>query len=180
MGSIVFITGGSRSGKSEYAVKIGEYIPSPRAFIATCPVNTDEEMLERISVHKKVREKSNWDTIEEAVNISQIIRAKKQYNVFLIDCLTLWVHNLMEEHRNLSLDFKEEEIEQKSRELLSACAAFPGTVIFVSNEVGMGLVPPDPYSRRFRDLAGRCNQTIADGADRVAFMVSGLPLYIKN
>lgn len=174
MANVVLITGGSRSGKSSYALQLGEELPGPRAFIATCPP-IDEEMAERIRKHREARGDS-WHTIEEPLNLADGIRMLG-HRVILVDCLSLWVNNLMYESRH-PLD--EEEIAQKCRELLEACDKLDGTVIFVTNEVGMGIVPENPMARRFRDLMGRCNQIVASEADEVILMACGLPVYLKR
>jgi len=176
---IIFVTGGSRSGKSDYAQKKAEALNGPRAYLATCPI-IDEEMAERCRKHQEARARADWDTIEEEREIAGILTADDQHKVILVDCLTLWVNNLMYEAEQNGRVLTEEDIIEKCRVLLAACAGFTGTVIFVTNEVGMGVVPDSPLGRRFRDIAGRCNQIIAASADEVVFLVSGIPLSLKK
>lgn len=180
MARLVLITGGCRSGKSEYALKLAETTPGPRAYVATCPITDDEEMLQRIRRHQKARGQRDWQTIEEPVDLAGVFRTAQKYNVLLVDCLTLWVNNLIIESESFDTILTEEDITSRCREILSAAAEFPGTIIFVTNEVGMGIVPSDRPSRQFRDLAGRCNQIIADECLTVTVMISGLPLHLKN
>jgi len=179
MADIILVTGGSRSGKSSYAQKLAEEIPGPRAYLATCPI-LDEEMAERCRKHQEARSHAAWDTIEEETDIAGILLSDRTHRVILVDCLTLWVNNLMYRAEQEGGCVTEEDIARKCRALLNACAAFSGTVIFVTNEVGMGIVPDNPASRRFRDLAGRCNQLVAAQADDVIFMVSGLSWPLKK
>ena len=98
----------------------------------------------------------------------------------LIDCLTLWINNLLYQAEGQAQEVTEDDIARLCADVLSVCAELPGDVIFIANEVGMGIVPDNSLSRRYRDLAGRCNQIMAAGADRVILMVCGLPLEIKN
>jgi len=179
MARIILITGGSRSGKSAHAQKIAESICGTRTYIATCPY-LDEEMTARIRKHREARESSCWHTIEETIDIAGALRTSEESQVILVDCLTLWINNILYEagQRGESLD--EEAIGARCREVLDVCDGLPGTVIFVTNEVGMGIVPENPASRLYRDIAGRCNQIIASHADVVVFMISGLPLHIKG
>ena len=179
MGRIVLVTGGSRSGKSAHAQKLAEALPGPRTFIATCPV-LDDEMRARVLRHKKDRAGRDWRTVEETADLPGALRNSKDSNVVLVDCLTLWVNNLMfaaEQERTLLV---EDEIAARAQKVLAACAEIPGAVIFVTNEIGMGIVPDNAQARRFRDLAGRCNQVIAAGAAAVTLVVSGLPLELKT
>jgi adenosylcobinamide kinase / adenosylcobinamide-phosphate guanylyltransferase len=176
---IILVIGGSRSGKSDYARQKALSIPGARAYLATCPV-IDEEMALRCLKHQEARNQAAWDTIEEAIDITGILSSDKEHEVILVDCLTLWVNNLIYESQQNGLTMTEEDMMEKCRALLAACKIFNGTVIFVTNEVGMGIVPDNPLGRVFRDLAGRCNQMIAAEASEVVFVVSGIPLYLKK
>ena len=179
MADIILITGGSRSGKSAYAQRLAETLPGPRAYVATCLV-VDPEMATRVEKHRESRRISEWTTIEEPADLAGAIRWAAAYRVVLVDCLTLWVNNLLYEAERRGGLFTEEEAADRFREVIAACRAFPGTVIFVTNEVGMGIVPMDEATRRFRDCAGRMNQMIAAAAAEVTFVVSGIPLRLKG
>jgi adenosylcobinamide kinase/adenosylcobinamide-phosphate guanylyltransferase len=179
MARIILITGGSRSGKSIYAQNIAESTSGIRTYIATCPY-LDEEMTERIRKHREARESSCWQTIEEMVDLAGALQKSKESQVILVDCLTLWINNLLYEAEQHGEYLNEEAIGTRCREVLDVCDDLPGTVIFVTNEVGMGIVPENSASRLYRDIAGRCNQIIAGRADSVIFMISGLPMNIKG
>ncbi len=175
---LVLITGGSRSGKSSHALVLAETFPGPRYFVATCPP-LDEEMAARILRHKKAREGSAWVTIEETTDLAGALSKSKDAGVVLIDCLTLWINNLLFESHAGGASLTEEIVSERCRRLMAAISDNPATVILVTNEVGMGIIPENPVSRLYRDLAGRCNQVIAEAATEVYLMVSGLPLRIK-
>jgi adenosylcobinamide kinase/adenosylcobinamide-phosphate guanylyltransferase len=179
MAKIILITGGSRSGKSTYAQRVAESFSGTRTYIATCPV-IDKEMDDRIRKHKEARQSASWQTIEEVTDLAGALRRSKGSQVTIVDCLTLWVNNLMYEAEQEKRYLDEEVIGTKCEDVVGVCSDLTGTVIFVTNEVGMGIVPENPVSRLFRDLAGRCNQIMAGHADVFIFMVSGIPLYIKG
>jgi len=178
MAEIHLITGGSRSGKSAYAQRLAEALPGPRAYVATAPV-TDEEMAERIRKHRETRRAAEWETIEEGVDLAGAVRRAGACRVLLVDCLTLWANNLLYNAEAGGAAFTEEAMAERCRELIDACGAYPGTVIFVTNELGMGVVPDNGQARLFRDCAGRMNQMIAAAAETVTLVVSGLPLPLK-
>ena len=179
MANVVLITGGSRSGKSSFAQALGERLPGPRAFVATCaPV--DAEMQSRIERHREDRSAEMWHTIEEPVDLAGVLGLEREYQVVLIDCLTLWINNLMYEAEWVGQGIDEEKMEQLCRRLLKACSRRCGTILFVTNEVGLGIVPDNRLSRSYRDLVGRSNQVIAAAAHRVVMMVCGLPLELKR
>ena len=176
---IVLVTGGSRSGKSDYARRRAEALAGPRAFIATCtPV--DEEMAERIRRHRLARDPDQWQTVEEPVHLADALAPAREFNVLLIDCLTLWINNLMFQAEIERTAFHEDDVTLACERLLNACDQFDGTVIMVTNEVGMGIVPDNPMSRLYRDLVGRCNQIMAAAADEVVLLVCGVSLNIKG
>lgn len=178
MAKIILATGGSRSGKSEYTQNIAESLPGKRAFVATCPAPSEEdpEMLERVVRHQQDRLGADWDTIEEELDLQRVLRGYTDVNILLIDCLTLWISNLIH-HKS---DISEDGITTICQELIHLSKQRQGTVIFVTNEVGSGIVPANGIARKFRDLSGRCNQAIAKGADEVIFFSCGLPLYLKK
>ena len=170
---MIFITGGCRSGKSRYALDYANRHFSKKLFLATSEA-LDEEMAQRIENHKKVRG-PEWQTIEEPV---EIVNKIKEYGedgkVILIDCLTLWLYNLLMRWGDDS------KILNETDKLINVIKQNPASFILVSNEVGMGIVPADPLSRRYRDLLGTMNQRIAQALDTVIFMVSGIPLFLKG
>jgi len=176
---IILITGGSRSGKSAFAQRLAETFSSPRVFVATAPV-LDDEMRERIRKHQAARAGRGWETIEEQTDLALALCRARQANVVLVDCLTLWVNNLMYQAQQQGGELSEEQLAGCCHAVLAACAGSSSTVFFVSNEVGMGIIPEKAVSRRFRDLAGRCNQLLAAAAETVALMVCGLPLLLKG
>ncbi len=178
MAKIILATGGSRSGKSAYTQNIAESLPGKRAFVATCPAPSgqDPEMLERVIRHQRDRVGTHWVTIEEEIDLQRVLRGHGDVNVLLIDCLTLWISNLIHNTPEIS----EDEITAICRELIQLSRQRRGTVIFVTNEVGCGIVPETAIARKFRDLSGRCNQVMAKGADEVIFFSCGLPLYLKK
>jgi len=176
---IIFVSGGSRSGKSRYAEQRAAAIPGPRTYIATCPV-IDAELEQRIARHRRQRADQDWRTIEEPVDLLRALRDSRNSAVVLVDCLTLWINNLLfaaQEHRQ---ELGEEQIDELCQQLAAAARQGERTVIFVTNELGMGLVPADRSSRLYRDLVGRCNQTLAARADEVVLLVSGCPLQLKG
>ena len=170
---MTFILGGARSGKSRYAAEIAKNLRKNTVFIATATA-LDEEMKERIRLHKISRPKE-WDLIEEPMNLSGVILGLKTiYDVAIIDCVGLWVSNL------LMANMEDRAIERRIKELTtSILKAKAGLIIIVSNEVGGGIVPGDPLSRRFRDLVGLANQIIAAKADEVIMIQAGIPVKIK-
>ena len=179
MAHIVLVTGGTRSGKSAYAQKRAEALPGPRCFLATCRP-TDAEMKKRISKHRAQRETENWDTIEEPLSIGSCVEKSQQYKVFLIDCLTLWITNLMDEYQKSGKKCTESSFADAAERLLQQLQYTDATVFLVTNEVGLSIVPENKVARLFRDLVGLCNQIIASRADEVVLVSCGLPLYLKK
>ncbi len=173
--AIILVTGGSRSGKSRFALEKAQEHAAPRLFVATAPRSGDEEMAERIARHRKDRGEG-WETVEAEWELVPILSESTLHSVILVDCLTLWVSNLMME---LETAATEDEIAVRSGELVKAARQGTGKVIFVTNEVGMGIVPQNALARRFRDLAGRCNQIIAAASDEVYCVMSGIPLKLR-
>ncbi len=168
--TVELIIGGARSGKSAHASKLAEASSKRCVFIATAEA-FDDEMTERIARHKADRGAS-WKTVEAPLALHDAIEAHANAtNVCLVDCLTLWLSNLM--HADC-------DIEVETDLLVKGLQQAKGRVILVSNEVGMGLVPEHPLGRRFRDAQGRLNQTIASISDRVEFVAAGLPITLKG
>lgn len=180
MTTLYLITGGGRSGKSAHAESIAEGLPGPRTYVATCPVfDNDEEMIRRVDRHQQDRSGKGWTTIEETLDLVQAFNQAAPGGVVLVDCLTLWVNNLMYQSEQLGQEFGEDQMVMETEEMLAAARNYVGTVIFVSNEVGQGIIPANAMARIFRDCAGRCNQKVAATADKVTHMVCGLPLELK-
>ncbi|MCX5697833.1 MAG: bifunctional adenosylcobinamide kinase/adenosylcobinamide-phosphate guanylyltransferase [Candidatus Omnitrophica bacterium] len=172
MGKITFIIGGARSGKSSKAIALAKEKAASVAFIATCEA-LDKEMSRRIAAHKRSRP-AGWKTFECPRDISLALKkAGNKFEVIIIDCLTLWVSNLLLERT------KEKLIEGKTKRIIAALKKIKGGSIIVSNEVGLGIVPGNELGRAFRDIAGRVNQIVAQGADEVFFMAAGLVVKLK-
>ncbi len=167
---VMLITGGARAGKSRYAERLMKARPARHAVIATGTAG-DSEMAERIARHKAERDPS-WEVIEQPISIRSAIRnAARPDRIVLVDCLTLWISNLMAEQRAI-----DNEIQGLKDTLQNAA----GPVIIVSNEVGLGIVPENPLARAFRDHLGRANQAVAAAADVAVFMAAGIPLVLKG
>lgn len=170
---MIFITGGCRSGKSRYALDYANQHFSRKLYLATSEI-LDEEMARRVENHKRMRG-PEWQTVEEPLQIADKIRQYgDQTEIILLDCLTLWMSNLL-----MKSDDDETIIAEVDR-LIEAIRECQCTLLIVSNEVGMGIVPAESLSRRFRDLSGMTNQRIAEAAGTVIFMVSGVPLFLKG
>lgn len=163
------ILGGARSGKSRHAQSLAEAFDGDLIFIATGEAY-DDEMVERIDRHRADRG-PRWNTIEAPLALGDAIRTHAAPDrLLLIDCLTLWVSNLMHAGRDIGA---------ATDDLIAAMCDAQGPVIFVSNEVGLGIVPDNALARRFRDEAGRVNQAVAAAANEVSFVAAGLPLRLK-
>jgi adenosylcobinamide kinase / adenosylcobinamide-phosphate guanylyltransferase len=162
------ILGGARSGKSRYAeAMIGD---RPAIYVATAEAR-DGEMADRIRLHQ-ARRGANWTTREAPIDLAAVLRTESQSGrVILVDCLTLWLSNLFGAGRNPATE---------GAALIASLTSLSAPVIFVSNEVGLGIVPDNALARQFRDDAGRLNQQIAAVAERVVFVAAGLPLILKD
>jgi len=170
---MIFITGGCRSGKSRYALSYSNQHFSKKLFLATCEA-LDEEMAQRVENHKKMRG-PEWLTVEEPIKVADRIKEYgNEVEVILFDCITLWLSNLLMKLKSDSI------ITGEVDQLLGAIKQSRSSFIIVSNEVGMGIVPADPLGRRFRDLSGMANQRIAEVAETVILMVSGIPVFLKG
>lgn len=171
MQKIIFILGGSRSGKSTFALKETSAVSGKKAFIATAEI-LDEEMRIRIEKHRQERSK-DWVTYEEPLYIAWLMeKIKGEYDVVLIDCLTLWLSNIMHTGLNAA-----DEVKKLSLAISSNC---PPLLYIISNEVGLGIVPESPIGREYRDNLGFLNQEMARIANNVYFMVAGIPLMVKG
>lgn len=169
-GRVILIGGGVRSGKSAFALRLAMQHAGTRAFVATAEAR-DPEMRARIARHVTERG-DRFVTIEAPRELEYAMtRLAKRAEVVVIDCLTLWLSNLM-------LAGRDPEIEARRLTRFLGVARYP--VVFVSNEVGLGLVPDTPLGRRFRDAQGRLNQIMAASVPHVVFIAAGLPLWLKR
>ena len=169
---VYFITGGARSGKSSFAEKLALGLAGKRAYIATAQA-LDAEMAAKIEKHRKDRGNS-WDTYEEPLAVAELLgKLSSSHDIVLLDCLTLWLSNVMAHTDG------DGAVAARSEELAKAIIEFGGVLIVVSNEVGLGIVPDNPLARKFRDFAGMLNQKVAQAAQEVYFTASGIPVKIK-
>lgn len=169
---ITFVLGGARSGKSRFALEKASACKGKKIYIATAQA-IDDEMKERIEKHKKERS-AEWATFEEPLNISALISdIHKRYDIILLDCLTLWLSNIL-------LSGKDVEVEIARLIDALRITHHASHIFTVSNEVGLGIVPDNALSRRFRDLSGYLNQKMAAIADEVYLVTAGIPLKIKQ
>jgi adenosylcobinamide kinase/adenosylcobinamide-phosphate guanylyltransferase len=171
--SVTLITGGARSGKSRYAMETALTAYRRRVFVATAQ-GFDDEMRDRIARHQQERDGS-FHTIESPVDLAGAVGAiPAGTEVALIDCLTVWIGNLLHQEGEDRNWFPQIDA------FLEALRDPPCDLLVVTNEVGMGIVPDNPLARRFRDIAGSVNQKIGALADRVVLLVSGVPVTIKG
>lgn len=174
--TIHLILGGARSGKSAYAEKLALDSGQEVIYIATAQVY-DAEFGERVA-HHRVRRPTHWKTVEQSFNLGKILQEHAKSNQCLIvDCLTLWLAQCIcpDCDRPDNLDWQTERAS-----LLEVLPKLQGTVLLVSNEVGMGIVPLGAINRQFQDEQGRLNQTIAQLANKVSFVAAGLPFTLKG
>ncbi|MDD2582770.1 MAG: bifunctional adenosylcobinamide kinase/adenosylcobinamide-phosphate guanylyltransferase [Desulfuromonadaceae bacterium] len=177
MARTILITGGARSGKSAFAEKLAWEFGAPLGYLATART-LDSEMDERVRRHRE-RRGSEWSTIEEPLNLSQALaRCDGQYRAILVDCVTLWLSNLLFKYEDAG-ELIEERIHEDLQRLKGTLNGMVTPVVLVSNEVGMGIVPDNAMARMFRDIAGTTNQALAAAADEVHAVISGIPLRLK-
>ncbi|OEH84763.1 bifunctional adenosylcobinamide kinase/adenosylcobinamide-phosphate guanylyltransferase [Desulfuribacillus stibiiarsenatis] len=173
---IYSISGGARSGKSKFAealaLQLSEKYQTEVIYIATCEF-VDEEMADRVKRHVEQRP-SDWKTIEEPIKLENMIASFKSENIILIDCLTLWISNLLVRNHT------EEEIIERLHALCQYMKTTSHQCIFVTNEVGLGIIPSNELSRKFRDIAGLSNQILNYYADEKIFVLSGIPIDLKK
>ena len=166
---LTLVLGGARAGKSAFAEGLARAWER-RVYVATAVV-TDDEMAERIASHR-ARRGADWRTVEEPVELAAAVRRESAPGTsLLVDCLTVWLGNLMHHGR---------DVEAACEALLESVASAPGPVVLVANEVGLGIVPDNAMARGFRDHAGRLNQAVARLAGRVYFVSAGIPLTLKG
>jgi adenosylcobinamide kinase/adenosylcobinamide-phosphate guanylyltransferase len=177
MAQIIFITGGTRSGKSIFAENRAAEFGENLGYLATAQA-LDGEMEERVKLHQQ-RRGAEWHTIEEPTRLAEALTdCDGTYQVILVDCVTLWLSNLMFLYEDSVIPC-EERIDANLQSLKSTLQRMVTPVILVSNEVGMGIVPENKLARQFRDIAGRTNQFLAALADEVHVVISGIPLRLK-
>ena len=169
----ILITGGCRSGKSKHALFVARNYPGRKIYLATAEA-LDEEMRARIARHREEREK-DWITIEEPLDaVSVLEREGSAASLILIDCVTIWISNLLLKGNN------RENILEQIRHLLASCQRAKASIIVVTNEVGAGIVPENKLARDFRDIVGEANQIIAAEFNEGVQVVSGIPVVIKS
>ncbi len=171
-GRIVFVVGGCRSGKSRFALRLGQSLGSRGAFIATAQA-LDAEMNRRIQRHKAARPRS-WVTYEEPLDLCKVLeKAEGQYDVIVVDCLTLWLSNLIQ----LGLDQK--QLSGRIKELVKTLRRLRTPAILISNEVGLGVIPATSLARTFSDHSGLLHQAVARHAHEVYWTMAGIATRIK-
>ena len=166
---VTFVLGGARSGKSSFAEGLIEVSGMAAVYLATGRA-WDDEMSERIGLHK-ARRGTNWKTVEEPLDLVGALEKECADKAILVDCLTLWLTNLMMAGRNIG---------EETARLAATLPNLAGAVVLVSNEVGLGIVPENRMARDFRDHAGRLHQAVAGAAAQVYFVAAGLPLKMKG
>lgn len=168
--SLTLLLGGARSGKSTLAVKLAERTGRPVTYLATAAAG-DDEMAARIAAHRAERPR-HWDTVEDPTPTPTTLAVVDPSRLVVVDCLTLWVANV--------LDRSDDEILAQGVALAGALAQRPGGAVVVSNEVGSGIVPADPATRRYRDLLGMVNAAFAERADPALLVVAGRVLPLRR
>lgn len=167
---LTLVLGGARSGKSRHAESLITSSGASRVYLATAEAR-DDEMIDRIRHHRENRG-SGWLTVEEPLDLAgALLRHCRSDRAVLVDCLTLWVSNLLMAERDLPAE---------TARLVDVLPRLQGPVVFVANEVGLGIVPDNPLSRAFRDYAGWLNQAVASCCQRVVFIAAGLPVVLKS
>ncbi|QGP93451.1 Bifunctional adenosylcobalamin biosynthesis protein CobU [Neomoorella glycerini] len=184
-GSLIMVTGGARSGKSRLAEELAAAGGAKVVYLATATVG-DAEMAARVDMHRR-RRPAGWQTVEVPLAVTEAVaREGQRAGTIILDSLGMWISNLLSQETIEAEDSWEkniaaiEAIMVKVRELAVVAWQVPARVIIVTEEVGMGLIPPYPLGRVFRDLLGLANQEIASRADRVYLVVAGLPLVLKD
>jgi adenosylcobinamide kinase/adenosylcobinamide-phosphate guanylyltransferase len=171
---VALVLGGARSGKSRYGVALAERLPAPRLFVATGEAR-DAEMAARIAAHQEERG-PGWETRETPLLLPEALgEAPGSYGAILVDCLTMWLANLM-----LREDLAADDVKAAGQRLLAVLDRVACPTILISNEVGLGIVPESPLARQYRDWLGWLHQQVAAAADLVVLVVAGLPMTLKS
>ena len=179
----MLITGGARSGKSHYAQQLAAKTGKEVLFVATAEAG-DEEMRQRIKAHQLSRP-SAWATLEVTTNVgNQILKRADRAGIIIVDCITMLVSNFFNRHADYTTEqidaaLTEKEVTREIDGLIKCSKNLDADFIFVTNEVGMGLVPANQIDRLYRDLLGKANRLLAEQVDEVYLMVAGLPVKIK-
>ncbi|MGG4147041.1 bifunctional adenosylcobinamide kinase/adenosylcobinamide-phosphate guanylyltransferase [Paenibacillus algorifonticola] len=190
----MLVTGGTRSGKSLFAEQLAMRLGKKGIYIATSRI-WDEEMAERVNKHQQSRSSGvfEWNTVEEPLDLAKLLAqqaqaaaamasAGEQPPIVLVDCLTLWLTNVLmaaEEQAGQPGKEADEQLHRQTETLIEAIAAYPYPLVLVTNEVGAGIVPAYPMGRKFRDEAGRLNQRVAAVCDKVFLVTAGIPIELK-
>ena len=183
MSKNTLITGGARSGKSNFAQELALKSGEPVLFVATAEAG-DEEMRRRIEEHRKARPDA-WSTFEATTHVgSQVLQKIGEAKTVIVDCITLLINNILLQHIDndgewIDASLAEKEVVGKINELVDCIERAKASFIIVTNEVGLGIVPANKIGRLYRDLLGKANQTLAQHADEVYLMVAGIPMLIK-
>jgi len=170
--ALTVLLGGARSGKSRWAVRLAAETGAPVTFVATGEAR-DEEMADRIRRHRAERP-PDWRTIEKPIHLADALGAADSGRTVVVDCLTLWVSNLLEQGMG------DEEVREEAAKAAGIAAGHDGEVIVISNEVGSGIVPMTPLGRRYQDLLGEVNAIWVERSSRAALVVAGRPLWLPE
>jgi adenosylcobinamide kinase/adenosylcobinamide-phosphate guanylyltransferase len=176
---LTLILGGARSGKSRHAQELALERDLPVLFVATATAG-DAEMASRIAAHRAGRP-GDWETLEAPLQVGEAILKQKPDGLVLVDCLTLLANNVLSSlPEGTSQEEYQAALDNEIEALLAAYRETDAEWLVISNEVGLGLVPPYPAGRMYRDALGQANQRVAQAADEVVFLVAGVPMRIKN
>lgn len=170
--ALTVLLGGARSGKSRWAIRLASEARRPVTFVATGEAR-DEEMADRINRHRAERP-SDWTTVEEPIHLADALRAADAGRTVIVDCLTLWVSNLLEQ------GLGDDEVRDAAADAAGVAAHHVGEAIVISNEVGSGIVPMTPLGRRYQDLLGEVNAIWVERSTRAALVVAGRPLWLPE
>ncbi|MBI2850640.1 MAG: bifunctional adenosylcobinamide kinase/adenosylcobinamide-phosphate guanylyltransferase [Chloroflexi bacterium] len=179
----MLITGGARSGKSHYAQELASKSGKKVLFVATAEAG-DEEMRQRIQAHQRSRP-AGWGTLEAPTGVGKaILKNRGGAEIIIVDCITMLVNNVFSRYANYTAEkiddaLADGDVSREIDDLIECLAHLDADLIFVTNEVGLGLVPPNPIDRLYRDLLGKANRLLAEQVDEVYMLVAGLPVRIK-
>ena len=180
MGKIILVTGGARSGKSSFAERYVAKYGRKIGYIATSQI-CDEEMEYRVKLHQE-RRPAEWETFEAPFDAHKVIGEQgKKFDMFLFDCVTIYISNVMSTLEDIDdFDGNYQHVTKALQQLIDSILDSDATVVMVTNEVGSGIVPNNRLAREYRDLAGLANQMLAEAAEKVYLVVSGIPVDIKK